>query len=105
MEKYFNDLRSKIINTNHKSGDSISLRELIDQLQKIKVLKEHFEESKETFPYHMFKNYLDNKDFINLNSLVSRIFACNFVALSSEILKPSIYLSPLILAFIILLNK
>ena len=33
MEKYFNNLRSKIIDTKHKSDDSVSLRELIDQLQ------------------------------------------------------------------------
>jgi len=66
MTKYFNHLRFKIIEKKHKSGDSVSLRELIDELQSIKTLKEHFEESKETFPYHMFKDYLNNKDFINL---------------------------------------
>ena len=63
---YFNYLRSKIIDKKHQSGDSVSLRELIDELQKIKTLKEHFEETKDTFPYHMFKDYLNNKDLINL---------------------------------------
>lgn len=66
MTKYFNRLRSKIIDQKYKSGDSVSLRELIDEFQVIKTLKEHFEETKDTFPYHMFKDYLNNKDFINL---------------------------------------
>ena len=50
MAKYFNDLRSKIIEKKHNTGDSVSLRELIVELQTIKTLKEHFEETKDSFP-------------------------------------------------------
>lgn len=66
MTKYFNRLRSKIIYNKFKTGDSASLREMLSELQSIKVLIEHFEETKETFPYHMFADYLSNADFINL---------------------------------------
>ena len=71
ITKYFNRLRSKIINKKYKTGDSISLREMLSELQSIKVLKEHFEETKETFPYHMFKDYLDNEDYINLKGNIN----------------------------------
>jgi hypothetical protein len=66
ITRYFNHLRSRIIFKKYKTGDSASLREMLSELQSIKVLKEHFEETKETFPYHMFADYLTNADFINL---------------------------------------
>lgn len=66
MTSYFNRLRSKIIYNKYKTGDSSSLREMLSELQSIKVLIEHFEETKESFPYHMFAAYLSNADFINL---------------------------------------
>jgi len=66
MRSYFNYLRSRIIIKKYKTGDSASLREMLSELQSIKVLIEHFEETKESFPYHMFAAYLSNADFINL---------------------------------------
>ena len=66
LTRYFNHLRTKIIKKKYKTGDSASLREMLSELQSIKVLIEHFKETKETFPYHMFADYLTNADFINL---------------------------------------
>ena len=66
LTRYFNHLRSRIIFKKYKTGDSTSLREMLSELQSIKVLIEHFKETKETFPYHMFADYLTNADFINL---------------------------------------
>ena len=64
LQTYFNRLRGKIVQKRATSGDSVSLRENIDGIQQIKLLIDHFEESIETFPYHMFKDYLDNKEYI-----------------------------------------
>ena len=72
LEKYFNELRAKILEMKFKSGDSVSLRENIDALQQIKLLLDHFEESNETFPYHMFKDYLENKEYIKNSGDVNK---------------------------------
>jgi DNA repair exonuclease SbcCD ATPase subunit len=64
LQTYFNRLRGKIVQKRATSGDSVSLRENIDGIQQIKLLIDHFEDSTETFPYHMFKDYLDNKEYI-----------------------------------------
>jgi len=65
LQNYFDSLRVKIIRNRKKHGNSMSLRQLIDQIQHIKILKEHFEEDKETFPYHLFKQFIDNKDYLD----------------------------------------
>ena len=72
LEEYFHDLREKILEKKHKHGNSISLRENIDALQQIKLLIEHFEDSNETFPYHMFSDYLDNQEYIKSSGDVSK---------------------------------
>ena len=64
LQTYFNRLRGKIVQKRATSGDSVSLRENIDGIQQIKLLIDHFEDSTEKFPYHMFKDYLDNKEYI-----------------------------------------
>lgn len=72
LETYFNNLRQRILEKKFKSGDTVSLRENIEQIQHIKLLIEHFEESDETFPYHMFENYLENKDYIKSTKDVNK---------------------------------
>ena len=64
LQTYFKILRDKIVQKRATAGDSVSLRENIDGIQQIKLLINHFEDSTETFPYHMFKDYLDNKEYI-----------------------------------------
>ena len=56
FEFYFHNLRYDIIKHKQKYGNSVSLRERIDHLQKIKILMEHFEEDKVTFPYNLFQD-------------------------------------------------
>lgn len=72
LEDYFHDLREKILEKKHKDGNSVSLRENIDALQQLKLLIDHFEDSNETFPYHMFADYLDNKEYIKSSGDVSK---------------------------------
>jgi chromosome segregation ATPase len=72
LQSYFNILRGKIVRKRAESGDSISLRENIDGIQQIKLLIDHFEESTETFPYHMFKDYLDNREYIKSTGDVNK---------------------------------
>ena len=64
LEHYFHNLRYDIIKHKQKYGNSVSLRQQIDHLQKIKILMEHFEEDKVSFPYHLFQDYLDNQKFV-----------------------------------------
>lgn len=72
LQSYFNLLRGKIVRKRAESGDSISLRENIDGIQQIKLLIDHFEESTETFPYHMFKDYLDNREYIKSSGDINK---------------------------------
>ena len=74
LQNYFEKLRRKIIRENRHHGNSMTLRQKIDQLQQIKLLKEHFEESKERFPYHLFEQYIGNEDYIDFKGDLEKQF-------------------------------
>ena len=79
LENYFLRLRIKIINERKNHGNSMDLRQKIDQLQQIKSLQDHFTNDKETFPYHLFQNYIDNEDSIDFKEdLVQQIEKLKF---------------------------
>ena len=61
---YFINLRYEILVQKQKFGNSVSLRERINHIQNIKILLDHFETDKEKFPYHMFQDYIDNRQFV-----------------------------------------
>jgi len=61
LQHHFNDIRNLLV----KTRDSLSARVELEHLQKIKILIEHFENDKNTFPYHKFQDYIDNQDFID----------------------------------------
>jgi len=63
LYNYFNNLRRKIIRERKQEGNSMMLRESIGHLEEIKMLIEHFEEDKAKFPYHLFREYMDNSDY------------------------------------------
>lgn len=62
LQHHFNDIRNLLV----KTRDSLSARMELEHLQKIKILIEHFEKDKNTFPYHKFQDYIDNQDFIDI---------------------------------------
>ena len=62
---YINKLRKDIISSRKQEGNSIVLREKIGHLEEIKILIQHFEDDKEKFPYHLFREYLLNADYYN----------------------------------------
>ena len=62
LQHHFNDIRNLLV----KTRDSLSARVELEHLQKIKILIEHFENDKNTFPYHKFQDYIDNQDFIDI---------------------------------------
>lgn len=66
LKFYFDKIRENIIEKRKTMGNSTSLRENIEHLQKIKSLIEHFIEAKESFPYHMFTDYLDNQAYVDI---------------------------------------
>jgi DNA repair exonuclease SbcCD ATPase subunit len=79
LENYFDRLRAKIIRERKKHGNSMDLRQKIEQIQQIKVLQYHFENGKEKFPYHLFQNYIDNEDSIDFKEdLVQQIQKLRF---------------------------
>ena len=58
-------LRHNIINMKNRHGDSVKLRELLDQFQEIKILIEHFtDDNKQTFPYDLLSEYVKNEDYL-----------------------------------------
>ena len=65
---YFNNLRSSVIQKKNKSGNTVSLREQIEHLQCVNMLIDHFENDKETFPYDMFQEYIDNQEYFEFSS-------------------------------------
>ena len=71
---YFNNLRSKVIQRKNKSGNTVSLREQIEHLQCVNMLLDHFNDDKETFPYEMFQEYIDNQKYFEFsNDLVEQL--------------------------------
>jgi hypothetical protein len=79
FDNYFERLRTTIIKEKKQHGNSMTLRQKIDQLQNIKLLKEHFEEAKEKFPYHLFEQYISNEDYLDFKGdLVNQINKIKF---------------------------
>jgi hypothetical protein len=79
FDNYFNKLRRTIIKEKKQHGNSMTLRQKIDQLQNIKLLKEHFKEAKEKFPYHLFEQYISNEDYLDFKGdLVNQINKIKF---------------------------
>jgi hypothetical protein len=79
FDNYFKRLRTTIIKEKKQHGNSMTLRQKIDQLQNIKLLKEHFEEAKEKFPYHLFEQYISNEDYLDFKGdLVNQINKIKF---------------------------
>ena len=85
LQTYFKRLRVKILRDRKKHGNSMELRQMIDQLQQIKILQDHFEEDKETFPYHLFREFLDNQDSLDFKAdLVQQIQKAKFKSQEDE---------------------
>ena len=63
LYNYFNNLRREIIKKRKQQGNSMMLRESIGHLEEIKMLIEHFEQDKAKFPYHLFREYMNNADY------------------------------------------
>ena len=63
LYNYFNNLRGEIIKNRKQQGNSMALRESIGHLDEIKMLIEHFEQDKAKFPYHQFRDYMNNADY------------------------------------------
>ena len=61
---YFNKLRNELMQQKQKYGNSVSLRERVDHIQKIHILMEHFQDDNEKFPYHLFQDYIENIKFV-----------------------------------------
>lgn len=63
LSHYFNNQRKEIILSRKREGNSIVLRERIGHLGEIRILLDHFENDKDKFPYHLFREYLSNADY------------------------------------------